>query len=94
MAGSPSETSDFVRFEATIGADQMIRPPTGVVLPEGTVEVTVRALAEQPEKHADPLAETRQWLLALALEAERAAPNLPSDMAERHDFYAHGKPLP
>ena len=33
---------------------------------------------------------TRDWLLALAAEAEHAAPNLPCDLAEHHDHYAHG----
>jgi len=35
---------------------------------------------------------TNDWLLALAREAEEAAPNLPVDLAEQHDHYAHGKP--
>jgi hypothetical protein len=32
------------------------------------------------------------WLLAVGKQAERLDTNLPSDLAENHDFYAHGKP--
>ncbi len=40
----------------------------------------------------DPLGPTRDWLLAMAREAEDLAPDLPSDLAEHHDHYAHGTP--
>jgi hypothetical protein len=81
-----------IHFNAIVGVDQIIRPPAGVALPEGEVEVVVRP-KEAPLK-ADSLASTRSWLLALAEDAEKAEPNLPSDMAVNHDRYAHGKPLP
>lgn len=81
-----------IEFNAVVDQDQVIRPPDGVTLPRGEVEVTVRS--RQPEPTANSLAPTRAWLLALATEAEQAAPDLPSDMAEQHDHYAHGKPGP
>jgi hypothetical protein len=78
-----------VEFDAVVGQDQVIRPPHGITLPRGEVKVTVRA---SPVDSSDGcLASTRGWLLALAKEAEEAAPSLPSDMAEHHDRYAHGK---
>ena len=40
----------------------------------------------------DPLAGTRAFLMAAARDAESNAPPLPSDLAENHDVYAHGKP--
>ena len=82
-----------IRFSTTVDKDQVIRPPAGVTLPHGPIEVTVQSLAQAQAPEPDGLARTRAWLLALAAEAEREAPNLPSDMAEHHDHYAHGKPL-
>jgi hypothetical protein len=64
-------------------------------LAEGTevrVEPVRSATSANPE--ADPVASTRAWLLALAAKIEATAPPLPSDMAEHHDHYAHGKPRP
>lgn len=84
---------ETIRFEAVVGQDQVIRPPAGVTLPQGPIEVLVKpATGGHGNQH--PLEQTRAWLLALAAEAEQAAPNLPGDMAEHHDHYAHGKPLP
>jgi len=83
-----------IHFETTVGADQVIRPPSGITLPEGAIEVTVRPLIEDASDVGDTVQSTRQWLLALAAEAERVAPDLPSDLAEHHDHYAHGTPLP
>jgi len=34
---------DTIEFHAVVGQDQVIRPPAGVELPRGEVEVTVRA---------------------------------------------------
>ena len=79
---------ETIRFRAVVDQEQVIRPPAEVKLPEGVLEVTVCPVP------ADRLAPTRDWLLALAAEAEQAAPDLPSDLAEHHDHYAHGKPLP
>jgi hypothetical protein len=85
---------DPIRFNAVVGPDQVIRPPGGVALPQGEIEVVIRPLGGATGSEAASLANTRSWLLELARDAERAAPDLPSDMAEHHDHYAHGKPLP
>jgi hypothetical protein len=83
-----------IRFNAVVGPDQVIRPPGGVALPQGEIEVVVRPLRDATGPDAASLANTRSRLLGLARDAEQAAPDLPSDMAEHHDHYAHGKPLP
>jgi hypothetical protein len=59
-------------------------------LPEGT-EVQVEVM---PAPAGGTLASSRAWLLELARDAERSVPGLPSDLAEHHDHYAHGAPLP
>ena len=82
-----------IHFNTVVDCEQVIRPPEGVKLPEGEIEVTVRPRSAVTAS-ANPLAPTRDWLLALAKEAEQARPNLPADLAEHHDHYAHGKPLP
>jgi hypothetical protein len=83
-----------IQFETIVGADRIIRPPAGVSLPEGVIEVTVRPLPSAPAVECTPSVSAHGWLLELAAEAERVAPKLPSDLAEHHDHYAHGKPLP
>jgi len=82
---------DAIEFTAVVGADGLIHPPDGISLPEGEFDVSLR---KRPANGStdDPLASTRSWLLALAAEAEAAKPGNPSDMAENHDHYAHGKP--
>ena len=80
-----------IQFTAVVGPDQVIRPPAGVSLPSGTVEVVVRASHANGQASDSPSL-THDWLLALAEEAEQAAPKLPTDLAEQHDHYAHGKP--
>ena len=84
-----------ISFRATIGPDQMIRPPHGVALPAGEFEVTIRPVAVEPLAD-DPVeaAPGYDWLMGLVDEMKRNAPDLPADMAENHDHYAHGKPLP
>ena len=81
-----------ITFQAQVDREQVIRPPAGLTLPEGVLEVTVRPLPA-PVTEDDALAPTRAWLLELAAEAEAATPDLPADLAERHDHYAHGKPV-
>ena len=82
-----------VRFEAIVDEDHVIRPPDGVELPVGPVEVTVRAVSKSaPASQSASLEETRRWLLQAAADVEQADPQLPSDLAQRHDHYAHGKP--
>lgn len=83
-----------IRFETVVGTDKVIRPPAEVCLPEGTVEVTVRPSRRTAPTDTDSAMSPRAWLLEYANEAEQLSPNLPCDMAERHDHYAHGAPLP
>lgn len=83
---------ETIEFRAVVDRDQVIRPPNGVTLPAGQVEVRVRPIAR--ESVVDSLTTTKSWLLALAADAEEAHPDLPADMAEQHDHYAHGKPRP
>jgi hypothetical protein len=84
---------ETIQFSAIIDQEQIIRPPSGVRLPQGEIEVTVRPRIPAPAPSAaDPLAHTREWLLALAVEAERSKPDLPVDLAQNHGHYAHGKP--
>ena len=86
-----------IRFQAVVGADQEIRPPAGVTLPEGEVEVIVRSTVaaptfERPSSKEEDLASLRAFLLAAAAEAEAIDDDLPEDLAENHDHYAHGAP--
>ncbi len=83
-----------IEFHAIVDQDQVIRPPEGVLLPRGEVEVTVRSRQPEPAPSTDSLAPTRAWLLRLSAEAERAAPDLPSELAEHHDHYPQAKPRP
>jgi hypothetical protein len=85
---------ETIEFHAVVDQDQVIRPPAGVVLPRGEVEVTVRLRQPESATATDSLAPTRAWLLALSADAEQAAPDLPRDLAEHHDYYAHGQPRP
>src|ERR1700752_3494501 len=80
-----------IRFYAVVDQEQVIRPPEDITLPQGAIEVTVQYIEPTATPDVDPLAPTRHWLLALAVEAEQEAPDLPNDMAEYHDHYAHGK---
>lgn len=81
-----------IHFEATIGDDRVIHPPVGIVLPAGIVKVTVRSAEKPDDASAEALAPTRTWLLAMAAEAEQMGPDFPADLAENHDYYAHGRP--
>jgi hypothetical protein len=66
----------------------------GPPLPEGA-KVRVEMI-EGPEASVDQadaaIATTRAMLLEWARKAEEIAPELPRDLAENHDHYAHGKP--
>jgi len=84
---------DPIHFETVLGADRIIHPPAGVRLPEGAIEVTVRPIQLSDAKGSSSPDASNQWLLDFAMEAERLATSLPSDMAEHHDHYAHGAPL-
>ena len=88
-----------IRFMAIIGEDRTIRPPDDVLMPDGEVEVTVRATAHTspsdvlPSSEEEDIRSLRELLLGIAAEAEALDVSLPSDLAENHDHYAHGKPL-
>lgn len=81
---------DAIRFETEVGADQVIRVPEGIMLPAGPADVVVtpRSMPLQ----SNEVAATRDWLLALATDAEQDPTPLPVDLAENHDYYTHGKP--
>ncbi|HUE70766.1 MAG TPA: hypothetical protein VMP01_07730 [Pirellulaceae bacterium] len=83
---------DTIRFQTTVGPDQLIHIPQGIVLPPGPVEVTIVACMPAAEPPKGTSGKLRSFLLELAEDAERQNPELPTDMAEHHDFYAHGKP--
>jgi hypothetical protein len=85
-----------IRFHVVVDSDGIIRPPAGIDLTIGELEVTVRPRRQpsEAEVEPDPLAATRSWLLSLAADAEAHAPPLPDDLAKHHDHYAHGKPRP
>jgi hypothetical protein len=71
----------------------VIDPVPGCPLPPDGTRVRVEiAASSTTDLEADPLARTRAFLLAAARDAEANAPPLPSDLAENHDHYAHGKP--
>jgi hypothetical protein len=80
----------MIQFSAIVGEDRMIRVPEGITVPPGPMEVTI-VPQQAPAPDADVLG-LRNWLLEMAAEAEKLPADLPADMAENHDFYAHGKP--
>jgi hypothetical protein len=83
---------DAIRFNTIVGDYQVIRLPAGIALLAGPCEVTVKpAHVNSNSPESLPLG-SWEWLLAMAAEAERDSADLPADMAENHDFYAHGKP--
>jgi hypothetical protein len=80
-----------IRFTTVVGPDGIIRPPAGITSPEGEIDVPVRSSEVQRPNSTSPDL-TYGWLVELAAEAEREATQLPADLAENHDHYAHGKP--
>ncbi len=82
-----------IHFQTVIGPEQVIRPPEGMILPEGPIDVIVKTLPNDDIEAGNRPQTNREWLLGLAAESERTAPLLPADLAERHDHYAHGKSL-
>jgi hypothetical protein len=65
------------------------QPPEGARVRVETIEPPEVPVA-RPD--ADPIAGTKALLLRWAARAEAVAPEMPSDLAENHDHYAHGKP--
>ncbi len=86
----------FYQFRATVSEDQVIRLPEGVTIPPGEYAIIVSTPIQLPERDLsdpDPMAQTRKMLLEIAAEAEALGfDDLPTDMAENHDHYAHGAP--
>ena len=82
------------RFHTTIGEDGVIRPPEGLVLLTGAVEVIVLQ-PECPSTDEDSERVKQPWPLLerLARAAqELGVEDMPADLAENHDHYAHGAP--
>ena len=79
---------DAIRFHATIGTDGVIRPPSDVQLAPGEVEVVVVPSVSPEQRQDEP--HLFDELLQLADELEN--PAAPADLAENHDYYAHGAP--
>jgi hypothetical protein len=77
---------DPVRFTAVLGPDRTIRLPEGVVVEPGPIEVTLKTPAAEngrTENIAQRLANAAR---------ELGITDLPADLAENHDHYAHGAP--
>lgn len=63
-----------IRFNAVVDADQVIRPPEGVRLPEGEIEVIVRPRAPETAQAIAGLDPAHDWLPALAARGQPTAP--------------------
>jgi hypothetical protein len=96
-----------IEFQAEISSDGVIPVPEGVSLPLGKVNVRVASWDEITESRASDhsntaaheefpkpanYASTGEWLAAVGRYAETLDTDLPADLAENHDYYAHGKP--
>jgi hypothetical protein len=91
-AATKNENMDAIRFNTVVGDDQVIHLPEGLVVPSGPCEVTLTPAPSEIVSQAKLPPGTWDWLLELVAEAERNPVDLPTDLAENHDFYAHGKP--
>jgi hypothetical protein len=91
---------DAIHFQAEVSADGTIRVPEGVSVPPGPAQITIRPAPVEPEGlKADCAMPARKdfdnvgdWLYAVGKQAEQWDTDLPSDLAENHDYHAHGKP--
>ena len=90
-----------VRFHAVVGEDQVIRIPPASPVPAGEVEVIVLQPEEHPATNGAPADQPNQQAPAprehlfdrLARIAEELGiKDLPEDLSENHDYYAHGAP--
>ena len=77
-----------VRFNTTIGNDHVIRPPAGVDITPGEAEVIVVQSDHAAAARANKGPGLRERLAAAA--SELGIRDLPADLAENHDHYAHG----
>jgi len=78
-----------VTFMAVLGEDRVIRLPPEVMVPPGEVQVTVTQPAQRSNEEPSPRA-LIQRLAGLA--QKLGIDDIPADMAENHDYYAHGAP--
>jgi hypothetical protein len=78
-----------IRFTTVIGEDRIIRLPSDLPLTPGEVEVIV--VPSRPHPIAGVVPPTLPERLARAAE-ELGIRDLPADLAENHDHYAHGAP--
>jgi hypothetical protein len=76
------------QFTAEVGPDRTIRVPAEVPIGPGEVTVTVKLSAVEPA--ARPAENIAQRLSRAA--RELGITDLPADLAENHDHYAHGAP--
>lgn len=91
---------DAIQFQAEVGEDGVIRVPDNVKLPVGPLAVTVTPLTAEKQQRSqgndlvrpEDYATVGEWLYAVGKQAETWDTDLPSDLAENHDFYAHGGP--
>jgi hypothetical protein len=85
-----------IRFTTVIGEDQVIRPPRDVKLPKGKAEVIVTQAASQSENQLGNLPQSSwplvEHLAQLANELGIHPDEFPADIAQNHDYYAHGAP--
>lgn len=84
-----------VKFHTVIGPDQVIRPPKDVQLAPGQAEVIVLQPDSRPDETTPPVVPRKHLFDRLAGAAEELGidpKDLPTDLAENHDHYAHGAP--
>jgi len=83
-----------LRFHTTVGEDRIIHLPKDSGVVPGEVDVIII----QPKKQAmeaESKAPSDKWLLVEDLSeaaTQLSVCDLPSDLAENHDHYAHGTP--
>jgi hypothetical protein len=62
---------ETIRFTAVVDDNQVIRPPAGVVLPHGELEVVVRPLTSSPENPPAGKKPSLQEVMAVIRERQR-----------------------
>ncbi len=88
---STTQLPEIIEFETQLGKDELIRVPEGLEVPPGLYRVTISSLA--PKTPMEPTNKRPfEYMIEIAEEARRLNPDLPCDMAENHDHYAHGAP--